>query len=387
MAVVGIVSEYNPFHLGHSYHIETTKKALNPEGVICVMSGSFVQRGAPACLDKWTRAKMALLSGVDLVLELPVGYSLNAADYFAKGAIELLDATGVITHISFGSESGDLDALKAYATAETPEESALVKKHLSSGQSYAKAVGLSKETALGPNDILGISYLKALKGTDMEPFTLPRLGDYHSLHADKSSFASASAVREMIGKCEDYKPYVSAEAAALIEEMLQEGAYIKGSEVFGEAVLAKLRGMTEAELQRVSEISEGLENRILEIAKKAGSYEELMRFVKTKRYAYARLSRIMMKVYLGLKAAPGKPCYFRVLGMTKKGRELLKEMKEKATLPILTKIAQNAGLSDGGKEMLADEIRATDLYVLGYSNPLIRTGGLDYKTSPVVLND
>lgn len=384
MKVVGIVSEYNPFHLGHQYHIDATKKSLNPDGVIAVMSGSFVQRGAPACVDKWTRAKMALMSGVDLVLELPVGYSLNAADYFAKGAVSVLNATGIVTHISFGSEAGDLDVLQAKAQEETPSEGAKVKENLKEGMSYAKALGLSKGDDLGPNDILATSYLKALKTTNITPFTVPRLGDYHSLNAVDEGFASASAVRKIISENKDYKEHLPAVAAALVEEKLRNGTYIAGPEAYGAAILTKLRSISPKELQEVSEISEGLENRILEAANKAGGYRELISAVKTKRYSYARLSRIFMKIYLGLKEAPGKPEYLRVLGMNEKGQQLLKEMKKKASLPILTKISNCEDLSEKGQQMLADEIRATDLYVLGYSNPSLRTGGLDFKTSPIV---
>lgn len=378
MNAIGIVAEYDPFHKGHQYHIAATRVALGEDlPVVCAMSGNWTQRGSAALVDKWTRARLALQGGADLVLELPTPWAAASAESFAHGAVELLGKTGVVDILSFGSESGDLTELRRAADAlNTLGYPDRLRQGLEKGLSYAAA----RAEAAGcpcldtPNNNLAVEYLRAIDtmGLTITPVTVQRVGDGHNTAVSGSGYASASAIRSLLRAGEEsafqWLPEGSREA--LGEE------FASLNRVFP-AILAKLRTMTPEELSQIPDCREGLENRILEAAGKARTLDELYDLAKSKRYAHARIRRVVLRAFLGLEKIPKEIPYLRVLGMTGRGRELLKEMKRQE-LPIITKTAQWKD-----HPLLQAEARYTDLYALCFEKP--RPSGLEWTTSPVIL--
>lgn len=381
MGVIGIVSEYDPFHSGHQFHIEASRRAAGEDlPVVCAMSGNWTQRGGAAIADKWTRAKLALLGGADLVLELPTPWATASAETFARGAVEILARAGVDV-LSFGSESGDVEPLRAVAHCLNSEEyRETLRIELDKGISFAaarqnaaeKLIGSAAEYLDRPNNNLGIEYLRAIQrlGVGMDAMTVARQGDLHNAPASGTGHASASALRVMLRqRKEEVWNWLHPEA----EELLGgEFAHLVWAE---RAVLAKLRTMSPEELCALPDCGEGLENRILEAAGKAGSLEELYDLVKSKRYAHARIRRVVLRAFLGLREIPERVPYLRVLGMNGRGRELLRQMKGET---LITKPAHGKGIP-----LLEAEAGYTDLYALCF--PTVRPCGMEWRNSPVVL--
>jgi len=378
MNAIGIVAEYDPFHKGHQHHIAATRAALGEDlPVVCAMSGNWTQRGSAALTDKWTRARLALQGGADLVLELPTPWAAASAERFARGAVELLGKTGMVDILSFGSESGDLTELRRAADAiEAPNYPERLRRGLEKGLSYAAA----RAEAAGcscldtPNNNLAVEYLRAIDsmGFTMTPITVQRAGDGHNTAVSGTGYASASAIRDLLRAGEE-------EAFQWLPEGSREvlvGEFASLARAFP-AVLARLRTMSPEELARIPDCSEGLENRILEMAGKATTLEELYDLAKSKRYAHARIRRVVLRAFLGLYEIPEEIPYLRALGMTARGRELLKQMK-KQDLPIITKTAQWKD-----HPLLQAEARYTDLYALCFEKP--RPSGLEWTRSPVIL--
>lgn len=376
MKTAGIICEYNPFHTGHKYHIEHIKKDF--DAVICIMSGSFVQRGGVAIYDKWSRAKSALENGADLVLELPVLYALSSAEGFAEGGIRILDATGVVDALCFGSESGDISELTACAKAllsETPEISQKIKALMNEGLPYAKARAGAYEGILDanllaqPNNILAIEYIKAIlkSGSNIKPITLKRKGAGYHDEEVIDGFASASLLREKIRGGEDVSTFTPYDLLASVTYDVNR---------LTSAFKYKLRTEGEDAFSGISDMEPGLANRFLNELDR-DTIAEIVDAVKTKRYAHTRLRRIVAKVLLGLTEDTKSPDYIRVLGMNNKGKELLSEMREKSRFPIVNKVA------DFKDESILPDILATDLASLCASSPVPM--GRDYTTSPIIM--
>lgn len=375
MGAIGIVAEYDPFHSGHQHHIEATRAALGADlPVVCAMSGNWTQRGSAAITDKWTRARLALQGGADLVLELPTPWAAASAETFARGAVELLSMTGVVDTLSFGSESGDLAELEAAAAAlDSPDYPERLRAELGRGSSYAAARARAAGCSCldSPNNNLAVEYLRALRRLDshIRPFTVPRAGDGHDAPASGAGHASASALRAMLragdGRAWDY---LAPEARALLTDTADLNRAFP-------AILARLRTMAPEELARIPDCGEGLEHRILAAAGKARSLSELYDLAKSKRYAHARIRRVVLRAFLGLEEIPERVPYLRVLGMNDRGRELLRAMRG---LPVLTKPAHGRG-----EPLLEAEARYTDLYALCFDP--VRPAGLEWTTSPVIL--
>lgn len=413
MKVLGIVSEYNPLHSGHAYHIRASAEKTGSTHVICVMSGHFVQRGEPAVADKWVRAEMALLSGVDLVLELPVVFSCASAELFAYGAVRTLHHTRVVDCLSFGSEQGELGSLWRIASVLYDEPASyreLLKGFLSEGNSYAaareKAVnrylhGLPEGVLSQSNNILAIEYLKALKilHSTIQPTTVKRQGSAYQETEIASSFSSATAIRTFLnskGSPED--PVLSANlpetSLRLLKQCIQRGRAPVFSESFAQTILYKIRTMNPEELKKTPDVKEGLENRLTACAMKAGTLEELVKQVTTVRYPSARIRRICANLLWGITKnrlqciLDDDTCgYLRVLGFNQKGRELLARISREGTLPLITKVSNYRNqLSDISKEMFEYDIKATDTYVLGFPNAAERFGNQDFST-PIVRMD
>ncbi len=377
MKITGIIAEYNPFHNGHKYQLQKAKEVSN--AVVVIMSGSFVQRGEVAITDKWTRAKMALMGGADLVIELPVIYSLNTAQKFAYGAVEILDKTKVINKLCFGSECGDIDELKKAAkllVSEPPQISAKIKEYVSEGMSFPLARErafeghINSDILSNPNNILAVEYIKALyeQKSNIEPFTIKRYGTGYNDKETFKNIASASAIRNMVTKGEDVKSYMPYPDFDVYYPFLLDGA-----------VIANLRIMGTQKIAQINDVGEGLENRIKEAAMQAVSVDELCDMVKTKRYPMSKIKRIVYSSLLGItnEIAQKTPDYIRVLGMNNTGKEILRDIKDKSDLNIITKVADYKGDSIVFKK----DILSTDIFSICGG----KRAGQDYITSPVVV--
>ena len=384
--VTGIIAEYNIFHNGHKYQIDEVKR--HSDAVIAVMSGSFVQRGDVAITDKWSRAKMALMNGVDLVIELPTCYALNAAPNFAQGGIGILNALGIVDSVAFGSECGDTDKLIKAAKVleyESSDTSDLVKKYMSDGMSYPSALSKAHSGIIdsglisSPNNILAIEYIRALIRTNssITPITIKRHLSGHHDTSVTENFTSASTIREMLKNGENIEnliPYNIAETDAAIPFSL---SYIDS------AFIAKLRTSSTEYLKNINEVAEGLENRLIRSAMECDNFISLAEQTKNKRYTMSKIRRIIISSLIGFTKdiyAPS-PEYVRVLGMNKTGSELLKRAKKNCSIPIITKTAD---FKENSPQFRLD-LRATDIAMLCSPDSLQRKGGTDFKRSPIVL--
>ena len=395
MRVCGVICEYNPFHKGHALHLERARALCSADYVVCVMSGSVVQRGGFARHDKWTRARMALSSGCDLVLELPARFACAPAPEFASGGTALLSALGVVTHLSFGCEAESLPCLQAAAQAlsqETPAFRQALRAHLDGGLPYPRARALAAQQASSmedleaiisrPNAALALEYLRALPDS-ITPVPVVREGcGYHE--AQLGEFASATAVRTALARGD-----LSGALCAVPCPDLLRAAELHGDtheeEALTQALLFRLRTMTASELAQIAGMEEGLEHRFLSAAQTAATRDELILAVKSKRYTYARLSRICTNVLLNITKdfahAHSAPAYARVLGFRREAQPLLRAIKQSASVPLIVKAADY----DPADSLFALDVRAQNLWSLGCAAPSLRTGGRDFTTSPVIL--
>lgn len=375
MTAAGIVAEYNPLHTGHFYHISQTRKQA--DGLIVVMSGNAVQRGGPAFFSKWDRARAAVKCGADLVLELPAVWASAPAERFAAGAVEILAGCGCVKMISCGSESGDAGLLiQAAEAVRKAENSPLVSQLLKTGITYAAAREEAVRQIYGdsaadllhsPNNILAIEYLKANAGlaAPMDFFTVQRQGAAHDSDQAEET-ASASMLRGLYAEKESdtADKFIPEPALEIFTDALQHGRANTDPARLERAILYRLQTASPEELQILPDISEGLENRFLTAAKEARSLDQLLEMVKTKRYTLSRLRRIVWNLMLGNTRAltMSSPPYIRVLDFNQtSGRELLRQMKKNASLPIFHSMAQ---LERTFPEYAAVEKRATWLFNL-----------------------
>ena len=337
---IGIICELNPLHEGHKYLINSQKSESN--GIICAMSGNFVQRGEFAVFDKFERAKAAIDAGADLVIEIPTLCSTLSAQGFANAGVEILEATGVCDKLAFGAECSDINELKMVAD-EIKEKDDLIKKELRKGISYPKARQnvISSPILEGANNILAIEYISH---TSLECAAVKRIG---SGHDSKDINYSSSEIRKHLSE--------------------EEISSMKNCE---SAVLYKLRTMKEEDFRKTDDVSEGLENRIVKAVKTAKSLDELYESIKTKRYTHSRIRRIILRAYLDITSdMPKNPKYLRILAFNSKGREILCEMKKNAKLPIITKYSDAKAQGDEICKLFEQESYFTDIYNLGFKIP------------------
>lgn len=385
MLVAGIIAEYNPFHNGHALLIEKARQA-GATHIVVVMSGNFVQRGEPAVFHHSVRAKAALSAGVDLILQLPVPYAVSGAQSFARAGIEILDAFGC-DRLVFGSECGDPDIINETAEAVYSDEiKPIIANELKKGISFASA----RENALrainpayadiikSPNNILGVEYAAAIQRIDskMKPVTFMREGAAHDSADGDSDIASASLIRSKILGGEDWSRYVPDSSVYSDADY----ADILNAE---RAVLYAMRTANAEKLADAPDVSEGIENRIISAAKQAKSLEELYALAKTKRYSHARIRRIIIDYFLGITAGELKiPVpYIRVTGFNSKGAELIKS--KKCRLPVITKAADIASLSEDAQRIFSAECRAGDIYAL--CGNTVNPCGSEKAFRPVIL--
>lgn len=387
MRVAGIVAEYNPFHNGHAYHIEKTREqdgGCEATHVVAVMSGSFVQRGEPAILTKFDRAQAALAGGADLVLELPVPWSLASAEKFAFGAVSALEALGCVDILSFGSEVGALAPLeKAVTVMETPRFATLLKYYLDGGISFPESQQKALTEIAGqscggllssPNNTLAIEYLKALRRQQsaIRPFTVQRYKVAHDSEVPLGNIASATYLRSLLQGDRPLAafPFMPAASVAMISEAAKAGRTAALASRLDRAVLARLRALTPADIAALPGISEGLENRVYNAIRTATDLTSLEEAIKTKRYPLTRVRRLIWAAFLGVpRTEPfARVPYLRVLGANSRGKQILAAAKP--TVPVIHRASQVAKLDEQAQALWALECRATDLHGLAFPTPL-----------------
>lgn len=393
MRVVGLITEYNPFHNGHLHHLRESLRSAAADASVAVMSGHFLQRGEPALVDKWARAEMALAAGVDLVLELPFPFACNSAPHFAAGAVQSLNALGVVDALCFGSEAGELTALQQIAdvlinhqSGIAVETSAMLREGVNYPTARARALakylpGQSAEAAASPNNILGIEYLRALRlsGSPIKPETIQRVGaGYHATEVI-SNIASATGIRKKIADGENVDLLLPEACLAILKGSLKPGHCLDTEKFF--AILQSLLLQEPETLQGLYHVADGLDARLREAAMTAVSFADLAATVKSRHWTLTRIQRILCYVLMQAKGdemqgfLESGPLYLRLLGAKERGRQILAEARKKRSLPIIDDPARSANVlrrfyaEDADRAGLAEkmldyDLRATRLYGL-----------------------
>ena len=417
MKILGLITEYNPFHNGHLYHLNMSKNITGATHTIAIMSGNFVQRGEPAIAHKWERAKMAVKSGVDLVIELPTLYACSTAEIFAHGAISLLNNLKAVNCVSFGSEAGDLNLLSKIADilVDPPSQfSMILKDYVNSGFTFpiARSKAIIKylektehyktdklilidDTIKNPNNILGIEYLKAIKRLDSPiiPITISRKPAYYSNKKILTdSVASATAIRNHIlnnRPLSDIDHVIPNSTFDILSSNIDAGFAPISNMNFEKPILTILRRGCTDDLKNVFDVSEGLENKIFRCSIKVNTLPELFDCIKSKRYTLTRLQRILTHVLLNIDKndifysnKKGGPRYARILAFNTKGREILRTLKNSSSIPIISNLKHYRPQDEAARKMLDIDIRATNIYSLAFKNKIPVKTPLDYTTSP-----
>lgn len=390
--VLGIIAEYNPFHNGHLYHLEQSKKQTGSTYTVAIMSGNFTQRGSTSIIDKWSKAQGAIENGIDLVIELPVLYATSSAENFAEGSIKILDSLKVVDYISFGSENNNIDILNKFADIlyqEPKEYKNLLSQELKKGLSYPKA----RENALmiylnnprgyqnilsSPNNILGIEYLKALKKyrSNIKPVSISRYGSNYNDIGYNENIASSTAIRNMIknNSFEIIRKLVPNSSYSILVQNIQSGHVVPDLSVFEKEIIYNLRKMHISEIVELPDVSEGLEYSIKNAANSCSNLYDFFNIIKSKRYTQTRIQRILLYSLLGITKkdiAMSKRTqpYVRILGFNQRGQFLLSKIaKNNPRLQIITSVKKfvDTNSNKNLKSMLDKDIFATNVYTIGY---------------------
>lgn len=408
MKVVGLITEYNPFHNGHKYHIEEAKKKTNADYVVVIMSGNFVQRGTPAIMDKYLRTKMALIEGVDLVIELPVCYATASAEYFALGAISILDKLGIVTDLCFGSECGDLSILKDIARLllqETKEYKKLLTQYLKEGKTYpeARVEAIKNSSPIdyshilsSPNNILGIEYMKALLtlNSNINPVTITRItAHYHSKDLTNikkmdspvgktdthigitdtvGAISSATAIRNVLKESTEIG-LLKSHLPPCVYDIMNEN-HLKTFPVFEDdfSLLLNYKLMTEnqSSLTKYTDITSDLSYRIDNLAHSSLSFTKLGQLIKSRQLTLTRVNRVLSHILLNLQEeefktynTTGYGKYARILGFRKTSSHLIRQIVNNETIPVITKVADAKNVLDPiSLNMLHEDIFSAHLY-------------------------
>ena len=434
MKTVGIIAEFNPFHRGHEYLIRALKKETGSDYAVIIMSGDYTQRGAPAILDKYTRTKMALMCGADLVLELPIYYSTSSAEFFAGGAVSIINGLNCIDFLGFGSESGDTKALQNIAGIlcnEPAEFSCLLKKNLKSGMNYpsARADALSKylssssgedkDSVLSlissPNDILGTEYIKALilQKSKVTPYAIKRIGSSYNdecLPKDKDIFASAKSIRSYLEKempgLSDTDPIsdkalsqneIFSQLPTGVSDLISNGLSVGSlkfvtSDDFSSLLHYKLLSEKAQGFEKYLDVSRDLSEKIVKSIKDFSSFTDYIMKLKSKDITYARISRALIHIVLNMTAdnmslyAKDKtafPTYARILGFNRSASPLMKKIQEYSDIPVISTLSDAAGVLDNASYMLLNEtIAASNIYDLISGKSQIN----EYAKKPVIIS-
>ncbi len=404
MKIVGLITEYNPFHNGHKYHIEQAKKRTGADAAIVVMSGDYVQRGMPAIMPKRLRTEMALRCGAAAVLELPICYATGSAELFAAGAVSLLDSLGVVDSICFGSECNDLQGLQSIANIlceEPAEYRQLLQDALRQGLSFPAArqealctIMKSADASFllnDPNNILGVEYLKALRRLDSEmiPYTIKRQDSHYHDSQLRTTYSSASAIRSLFAYSDstdigtnvsfasqnrfsaisgELHAQVPVECLDLFEENHQS-TYPISEQDFSLLLKYKLLNKTPGKLNRYADVSEELANRIYTRLNDFFDYRQFCELLKTREVTQTRINRALLHIMLGIKkkdvqtySEAGYHQYAHLLGFRKDSEKVISDISKKGTIPLITKLYKQDKLPPIGQHMLNQDILASNLY-------------------------
>lgn len=396
MTVAAIIAEYNPFHNGHKYHIDQTRRETSADFIVVVMSGSFVQRAEPAILSKRARTAAALQCGADLVIELPITNVLSSAKDFALGGVEIINSLGVVDFLSAGSEAADVKILQNVENIlDAPQFNIIMKQHIDSGVSYpfARQAALEHfDKSLGPvlkepNNILAIEYLSSLKklNSKIRPIVIKRVGARHNAQTADDGYPSASFCRKLICDGGSLDSFIPVPALDILSGELRNGCAPVTTALMERSIMAVIRTCCEEYLLTIPDVTEGLEKKICKDITSAGSLEELILKIKSKRYTHSRIRRILLRAYLGVtNEFPKVPQYIRILGMNRQSAALVKRISDSATLPVIQRAAKlPENISESGKRLFELEIKATDLW--GAFSPVIQNGKTDFTQFPVYM--
>lgn len=411
MKVAGIIAEYNPFHNGHRYHIEQTRKVTGADFIIVVMSGNFTQRGTPAIMDKYSRARMALENGADMVIELPSCYACASAEFFADGAIALLDRLGCVDYVCFGSECGNIELLRPIAeilATEPDDYREMLKAELKNGATFPLARNRAlihcipsfaeNENIIGsPNNILGIEYMKSIirRQSRIKPVTIQRTGsDYHSQRFSQQ-FSSSLALRHSLDAQRNLD-LLRGQVPENVFSIMQDN-FEKTYPVFPRDFSAMLKYKLLVEETNgytdFVDISDDLSDRILKVLYQPYDYEQMCDILKTKNLTYARVSRLLCHILLNLRKqdmedykANGTVFYARVLGFHDDGRGLLKTLQRTSSIPLITKVTDGRKLeSETGRAQFERGILASHIYESVVSNKFNRPMQNEYQRPIITL--
>lgn len=440
MKILGIITEYNPFHNGHLYHLFKAKEITGADYVVAVMSGNFLQRGEPAIINKWARTKMALNAGVDLIIELPFVFSTQDANGFAFGAIKLLDSLQIIDHLCFGCETDNFDTLYSVSNflhIEPQKYKELIVHNSKNGYEFPRARaqalceyhrivgidGLEKISPLElskllkyPNNILALEYIKHLINlkSKIKPIAIKRMGaGYHQKNI-KGKISSATSIRneilnslsspktDLFIQNDKIKSTIPQSGFPILEKELREGRGPITSDSYRQYILATLRRMSLEDISRVQGVTEGLENRIKKASLKSSTVEQLINSIKTRRYTRTKIQRIILHLMMNLSKKDVKtfnrcgPLYARVLGFSRKGKTLLRTIKKISSTPLISKLSnylrqtiseENNNVRNRLIKMLDHDILATDIYVLANEKAEDRVARLDFTHKIVMKKD
>jgi len=440
MKTIGIITEYNPFHNGHLYHLFKAKEMTKADYVIAIMSGNFLQRGEPAIINKWSRTKMALYTGVDLIIELPFVFSTQDANGFSFGAVKLLDSLQMVDYLCFGCETDNLDTLYSISNflhIEPQKYKDLIVYNSKKGFEFPKTRsqalceyhrkfgidGLEKISPLDlskllkyPNNILALEYIKHLLNlkSKIQPVAIKRIGaGYHQKNITGNISSATSIRNEILNNLrspktdlfmlnDKIKSTIPSSVFPVLDRELREGRGPITLDSYRQYILATLRRMPLKDISRIQGVTEGLENRIKEASLKSYTVDQLINLIKTRRYTRTKIQRIILHLMMNLSKKDVKifnrcgPLYARILGFSKKGKTLLRTIKKNSSTPLVSKLSnylrqtaswENINIRNRLTKMLNYDILATDIYVLGSKKAENRIARLDFTHKIVIKKD
>lgn len=378
MNVIGVIAEYNPFHLGHLYQINKIKEMYKDSIIIAIVSSSFTQRGDVSILNKWDKARIALDNGIDLVIELPYFYAGQSSDIFAKGAVTILNYLGIDTLV-FGMESDDINNLKLMADIQLNDKNYnnIVKEYLSNGYNYPTALSKAIKDILNldiylPNDLLALSYIKQVKliNNNIDVIGIKRTNDYHSKEIT-SNIVNASLIREQFKNNLDISNYIPNYDTNKLYNVSVNDFY----PLLKYQILNNINN-----LDKFLTVDEGIDNRIKKYIKNSNNWDELVNNIKTKRYTYNKINRMLMHILFNLTKEESKNIvidYVRVLGFNSKGRSYLNKIKKNKDINIVT------NYKDGISKLFDLENRVNNIYAIIVDNKLIYE---EYSHNPIIID-
>lgn len=377
MNIIGLIAEYNPLHKGHLYQLRKIKEIFPDSIIILITNTCFTQRGDVSIINKWNKTTLALNSNIDIVVELPFTFATQSADIFAKGALFILNELKIDTLV-FGSESKQLDILNKIANTQlyNKDYNQLVKEYLKKGINYPTALSkaltkLINHTVTEPNNLLALSYIKEIKKNNysITPYNIKRIGSYHQKEIT-TPYPSASLIRSLLKENKDITPYIKQNSLHLLEQNLTLNSYFP---------YLKYKIITEKNLSIYQTVDEGIENRIKKVINQSNNWEELTKNIKTKRYTYNKINRMLIHILTSFTKTEAKnltPDYIKILGFNNNGQNYLNKIKKQTSLPIITSYKPNLS------KILDTELKITNIYNLPIKQNLIKK---EYQKKPIIV--